>query len=63
MKAAKLLGLVMICAVVAWDVDALRLHIMARSWTTLAYVSLYPLGHILDYLTVGRLHSAEWVTI
>jgi hypothetical protein len=64
MKAAKLLGLVMITLVCAWDVDAMRVHIVAHSWLTLSYVSIFLAGHMLDYLTVGRIvNRLEWVTV
>ena len=54
-KAARLFGLIMIVMVSAWDMDAMRIHIAARSWYTLAFVALFLVVHVSDYLTVGRL--------
>jgi hypothetical protein len=54
-KAARLFGLIMILMVSAWDMDAMRIHIAARSWYTLAFVALFLVVHVSDYLTVGRL--------
>jgi hypothetical protein len=54
-KTARLFGLILIVLVSAWDVDAMRAHIAAHSWATLAFVSLFLASHLLDYLTVGRL--------
>lgn len=45
----------MIVMVSAWDMDAMRIHIAARSWYTLAFVALFLVVHVSDYLTVGRL--------
>lgn len=47
--------MVMIVLVSAWDVDAMRPHIAAHSWYTLAFVALFLAAHLGDYLTVGRL--------
>lgn len=55
MKTRSIIGLVMILAVLAWDVDAMRPHVAAHSWLTLAYVSIFFLGHLVDYLTIGRI--------
>jgi hypothetical protein len=52
---AQIFGLVMIVLVSAWDVDAMRPHIAAHSWYTLAFVALFLAAHLGDYLTVGRL--------
>jgi hypothetical protein len=52
---ARIFGLVMILLVSAWDVDAMRPHIVAHSWYTLAFVALFLAAHVGDYLTVGRL--------
>jgi hypothetical protein len=54
-KMARIFGLVMIVLVGAWDVDAMRPHIAAHSWYTLALVALFLVAHVGDYLTVGRL--------
>lgn len=51
----KTIGLVLIIAVLAWDADAMRPHIAAHSWLTLVYVSIFFVGHLVDYLTIGRL--------
>lgn len=52
---ARIFGMVMIVLVSAWDVDAMRPHIAAHSWYTLAFVTLFLAAHLVDYLTVGRL--------
>jgi hypothetical protein len=52
---ARLFGVILILLVSAWDVDAMRAHIAARSWTTLAFVCLFLAAHLSDYLTVGRI--------
>jgi hypothetical protein len=54
-NAARLFGIIMIVLIGAWDVDAMRPHIAAHSWATLAFVSLFLVVHLSDYLTVGRL--------
>jgi hypothetical protein len=54
-RTARLFGFILILLVCAWDVDAMRPHIAAHSWTTLAFVSLFLTAHLSDYLTVGRL--------
>jgi hypothetical protein len=54
-KAARLFGLIMILMVSAWDMDAMRPHIAAHSWYTLALVALFLIVHLSDYLTVGQL--------
>ncbi len=51
----RLFGVILILLVSAWDVDAMRAHIAAHSWTTLAFVSLFLAAHLTDYLTVGRI--------
>lgn len=51
----KRLGVFLISAVAMWDVDAMRPHVAAHSWVTLGYVSLFLVGHLTDYLTIGRL--------
>jgi hypothetical protein len=53
--AARVFGLVLFIAIAAWDIDAMRPHIAAHSWTTLAFVSLFLAAHLSDYFTVGRL--------
>jgi hypothetical protein len=55
MKTTPMVGLVLIIAVLGWDADAMIPHVEAHSWVTLAYVSLFFVGHLVDYLTVGRL--------
>jgi hypothetical protein len=55
MKTASIVGLLLILAVLAWDADAMIPHIEARSWLTLGYVCVFFVGHLVDYLTVGRL--------
>ena len=57
----RVIGLVLICSVCAWDVDAMRPHIAAHSWLTLAYVSIFLVGHVTDYLTIGRLTNSSSV--
>ena len=52
---ARIFGLVMIVLVSAWDVDAMRPHIAAHSWYTLAFVAVFLAAHLGDYFTVGRL--------
>jgi hypothetical protein len=52
---AQIFGMVMIVLVSAWDVDAMRPHIAAHSWYTLAFVAIFLAAHLGDYLTVGRL--------
>lgn len=54
-KAARLFGIIMILMVSAWDMDAMRPHIAAHSWYTLAFVALFLIVHLSDYLTVGQL--------
>lgn len=51
----KTLGLVLIIAVLVWDADAMKAHVVAHSWLTLAYVSIFFIGHLVDYLTIGRI--------
>jgi hypothetical protein len=48
-------GLILFIAIAAWDVDAMRPHIAAHSWTTLAFVSLFLAAHLSDYVTIGRI--------
>jgi hypothetical protein len=55
MKTRSITGLILIIAVLAWDADAMRPHVAAHSWVTLAYVCVFFVGHLVDYLTVGRL--------
>jgi hypothetical protein len=52
---ARLFGFILFLLISAWDVDAMRPHIAAHSWPTLAFVSLFLAAHMSDYLTVGRL--------
>lgn len=52
---ARIFGLVMIVLIGAWDIDAMRPHIAAHSWYTLALVMLFLVAHVGDYLTVGRI--------
>lgn len=52
---ARIFGLVMFVLIGAWDVDAMRPHIAAHSWFTLALVCHFLAAHMADYLTVGRL--------
>jgi hypothetical protein len=54
-KIARLFGFILFILISAWDVDAMRPHIAAHSWTTLAFVSLFLAAHLSDYFTVGRL--------
>ena len=54
-KTSRLFGFVLIALVSAWDIDAMRPHIAAHSWNTLAFVWLFLAAHLSDYLTVGRL--------
>lgn len=54
-NAARWFGLIMIVLISAWDIDAMRPHIAAHSWDTLAFVSLFPIVHVSNYLTVGQL--------
>jgi hypothetical protein len=54
-KSARIFGLIMILMVSAWDMDAMRPHIAAHSWYTLAFVALFLIVHVSDYLTVGQL--------
>jgi hypothetical protein len=55
---AKYVGVVLIVLVSLWDCDAMRAHIVAHSWVTLAWVSLYLVAHLSDFATIGRLHLA-----
>ncbi len=54
-KAARIFGLIMILMVSAWDMDAMRPHIAAHSWYTLAFVAIFLIVHLSDYFTVGQL--------
>ena len=54
-KTAQLFGIILTLLICAWDMDAMRPHIAAHSWATLAFVSLYLLVHLSNYVTVGRL--------
>jgi hypothetical protein len=54
-KIARLFGFILFALISAWDVDAMRPHIAAHSWTTLAFVSLFLAAHLSDYFTLGRL--------
>ena len=54
-KSAQLFGIILTLLICAWDMDAMRPHIAAHSWATLAFVSLYLLVHLSNYVTVGRL--------
>lgn len=54
-QSAQLFGIILMVLICAWDMDAMRPHIAAHSWATLAFVSLYLAVHLLNYLTVGRL--------
>lgn len=54
-KLARVFGLIMIVFVGAWDIDAMRPHIVAHSWYTLSFVLLFLAVHLGNYLTVGRL--------
>jgi hypothetical protein len=56
-KIARLFGFILFVLISAWDVDAMRPHIAAHSWTTLAFVSLFLAAHLSDYFTLGRLVS------
>jgi hydrogenase/urease accessory protein HupE len=51
----RVLWIALVIAVTLWDVDAMRVHISAHSWMTLAYVSLFLVGHLTDLLTIGRI--------
>jgi hydrogenase/urease accessory protein HupE len=51
------LFLILVVSVSLWDVDAMRVHISAHSWTTLAYVSIFLVGHLTDLLTIGRIST------
>jgi hypothetical protein len=51
----RLFGLILFIAISVWDLDAMRPHIAAHSWDTLAFVSLFLAAHLSDYLTVGRI--------
>ena len=51
----KYLGLALIIAVLVWDVDAMRPHVAAHSYITLCYVAAFFVGHLTDYLTIGRI--------
>jgi hypothetical protein len=53
-KIARLFGFILFVLIGAWDVDAMRPHIAAHSWTTLAFVSLFLAAHLSDYFTQGR---------
>lgn len=48
-------GLALAIAVAINDVDAMRVHVAMHSWLTLAYVSIFFVGHLTDYLTIGRI--------
>jgi hypothetical protein len=52
---ARIFGIILIVLISAWDMDAMRPHIAAHSWGTLAFVALFLIVHLSDYLTVGRL--------
>lgn len=50
---AKLVGIFITVCTLLWDIDAMRPHVAAHSWLTLAYVSLFFVGHAVDALTTG----------
>jgi hypothetical protein len=52
---ARIFGIILIVLISAWDMDAMRPHIVAHSWGTLGLVALFLVVHLSDYLTVGRL--------
>ncbi|MFL6303531.1 MAG: hypothetical protein ACJ72H_08310 [Candidatus Sulfotelmatobacter sp.] len=54
-RTAQIFGAILILLISAWDMDAMRPHIAAHSWATLAFVTLYLVVHVSNYLTVGRL--------
>lgn len=54
-RTAQIFGAILIILISAWDMDAMRPHIAAHSWATLAFVALYLVVHVSNYLTVGRL--------
>ena len=54
-RTAQIFGAILIILISAWDMDAMRPHIAAHSWATLAFVSLYLVVHVSNYVTVGRL--------
>jgi hypothetical protein len=54
-NASRIFGIILIVLISAWDMDAMRPHIAAHSWGTLALVTLFLIVHLSDYLTVGRL--------
>jgi hypothetical protein len=54
-RTAQIFGAILIILISAWDMDAMRPHIAAHSWATLAFVSVYLVVHISNYVTVGRL--------
>ena len=40
-NAARIFGIILIVLISAWDMDAMRPHIAAHSWGTLALVALF----------------------
>ena len=54
-NAARIFGAILIALICAWDMDAMRPHIAAHSWGTLAFVALFLIVHLSNYLTVGRI--------
>lgn len=58
-RCIQVFGFVLITAILLWDADAMRIHIIAHSWLTLGYVSLYPISHVADYFTIGRITNSR----
>jgi hypothetical protein len=54
-SAVSIFGVVMMIAIAAWDIDAMRPHVAAHSWLTLGYVSLFLVTHVCDYFTAGQI--------
>lgn len=45
----------MLAAVALWDMDAMRPHVAAHSWLTLAYVSIFLIEHMVSGISLGSI--------
>lgn len=54
-KLTRCFGLFLAVAIAMNDLDAMRAHVAAHSWLTLSYVAVFLVGHVTDYLTIGRI--------
>lgn len=54
-KRVNIFGIVLTVAVALWDIDAMRPHVTAHSWVTLAYVCVFFIGHVVDAVALGSI--------